>query len=114
MIEISKSPYNIKANVLGIGVADIAIISGCCDLDAIVERCFTPNLCCSSVTTNPKFLNTTFSSNIACVPIKTSISPFCNFYIVATVGGTWLAVVCKRTAYISLPLEGKGDRFSGG
>ena len=78
IIDISKSPYNINANVLGIGVADIAIMSGFCPLFEIVARCFTPNLCCSSVTTNPKFLNITFSSSIACVPINISISPFCN------------------------------------
>ena len=79
IIDISKSPYNINANVLGIGVADIAITSGFFPLDAIVPLCFTPKRCCSSVTTNPKFLNTTFSSNIACVPINISISPFCSF-----------------------------------
>ena len=79
MMDISKSPYKINASVLGIGVADIAIISGFCAFAAIVLLCFTPNRCCSSVITKPKFLKTTFSSNIACVPIKISISPFCNF-----------------------------------
>ena len=76
IIEISKSPYNIKANVLGIGVAVITNTSGFSPFSAILVLCFTPNLCCSSVTTKPRFLNFTLSSIIACVPINISISPF--------------------------------------
>jgi len=79
IIDISKSPYKIKASVRGIGVAVITNTSGFFPFSAILVLCFTPNLCCSSVTTNPKFLNSTFSSIIACVPINISISPFFNF-----------------------------------
>lgn len=45
LLLIISLPYNINANVLGIGVADIAIMSGFCPLFEIVARCFTPNLC---------------------------------------------------------------------
>ena len=76
IIDISKSPYKISASVLGIGVAVITNTSGLLPFSAIFVLCFTPNLCCSSVTTNPKFLNITLSSIIACVPINISISPF--------------------------------------
>ena len=76
IIDMSKSPYSINAKVLGIGVAVITNTSGFFPFSAILVLCFTPNLCCSSVTTSPRFLNTTFSSIIACVPISMSISPF--------------------------------------
>ena len=75
---MSKSPYKINAKVLGIGVAVITNTSGFCPFSTIVVRCFTPNLCCSSVTTNPNLLNITFSSKSACVPIKISIFPSLN------------------------------------
>ena len=79
IIEISKSPYKINANVLGIGVAVITNTSGFLPFAIIFSLCLTPNLCCSSVTTNPKFLNSTSSTNKECVPTNTSISPFFNF-----------------------------------
>ena len=79
IIEISRSPYKIRANVLGIGVAVITNSSGLFPFATIFPLCLTPNLCCSSVTTNPKFLKTTSSTNKACVPIKTSIVPFSKF-----------------------------------
>ena len=76
IIDISRSPYKISASVLGIGVAVITNTSGFSPFAEITFLCLTPKRCCSSVTTSPKFLNTTFSSNIACVPINISISPF--------------------------------------
>ena len=72
---MSRSPYNISASVLGIGVAVITNTSGFSPFATIVLLCFTPNLCCSSVTTNPNLWNTTFSSSIAWVPTIISASP---------------------------------------
>ena len=76
---MSKSPYRISANVLGIGVAVITSTSGLTPFPTMLALCLTPNLCCSSVTTSPKFLNSTSSTNNACVPTNISISPFFNF-----------------------------------
>ena len=87
IIDISRSPYKINARVLGIGVADITNTSGFCPLLpflAILFLCLTPNLCCSSVTTSPKFLNSTLSSSNACVPIKISISPSFKFFKISS------------------------------
>ena len=84
IIEISKSPYKINAKVLGIGVAVITKTSGLFPFSVIVLLCLTPNLCCSSVTTKPKFLKITFSSKIACVPIKISIFPSANLFKISS------------------------------
>ena len=72
---MSKSPYNISAKVLGIGVAVITKTSGLFPFATIVPLCITPNLCCSSVTTKPNLLNSTSSTRSEWVPIKISISP---------------------------------------
>ena len=100
IIDISKSPYSIKANVLGIGVAVITKVSGLFPFAAIAVLCFTPNLCCSSVTTKPKFLNVTFSVIKACVPISTSISPFCNL---SNISFLFLAVVAPNRSSHFIP-----------
>jgi hypothetical protein len=39
-------------------------------------RCATPKRCCSSITTRPRFLNTTRSSSNACVPTRCGYRPF--------------------------------------
>ena len=61
MADISKSEYTYNAKVLGIGVAVITITSGRLPLFISLLLCSTPNLCCSSVITNPKFLKSTSS-----------------------------------------------------
>ena len=51
----------VTLDVLGIGVADIKRIShSLSPLFASSILCLTPNLCCSSITTKPKFLKKTF------------------------------------------------------
>ena len=52
--DISKSPYKISASVRGIGVADIISICGLFPFAASFALCSTPNLCCSSATTNAR------------------------------------------------------------
>ena len=62
--------------VLGIGVADISNTSQ--SLPPFIAKsdlCLTPNLCCSSITTKPKFLNLIFFWNKEWVPIKKFILP---------------------------------------
>ena len=88
IIDKSKSPQIVKASDLGIGVA---VIESKCGILSLFSRqssflCLTPNLCCSSIITRPKFLNSTlgllflsFLTIRACVPISTSISPFLHF-----------------------------------
>ena len=73
---MSKSPYAVIASVLGIGVAVMTnTCGGILDLAQSLDRCATPNLCCSSITANPKFLKTTVGSINECVPIKISTLP---------------------------------------
>ena len=61
ILEISISPYKDIIIVLGIGVADINKTSQFFPpFFAKSDLCFTPNLCCSSITTNPNFLNFIF------------------------------------------------------
>ena len=67
------------AKVRGIGVAVITkICGGHSFFFHKAARWATPNLCCSSITTKPKFLNTTVGSIRACVPINISILPCSN------------------------------------
>ena len=80
MDDISISPYIVRAYVLGIGVALIDNISGVIPLFLKVFLWLTPNLCCSSVITSPKFLNFTSSCIKLCVPISKSISPVNNLF----------------------------------
>ena len=54
MVDTSISPYKVKANVRGIGVALIRRRSALSPLDARVSLWLTPNLCCSSITANPR------------------------------------------------------------
>ncbi len=68
-MESARSPYNVKNTVLGIGVAVIVKKCGVPDLDLKTERCSTPNLCCSSITTNPTFSKLVLEFKRACVPI---------------------------------------------
>ncbi|CAB4655610.1 unannotated protein [freshwater metagenome] len=68
------------ATVLGIGVA--VITSKCGGSFAFIRsasRCSTPNLCCSSTTTNPKSAKETPSEINACVPITIPVWPLANF-----------------------------------
>ena len=75
----SKSPFIVIARVLGIGVAVIVRICGFCDFFLNAKRCLTPNLCCSSITTAPRFANSMLSWIRACVPTAISASPFLRF-----------------------------------
>lgn len=70
MIETSNSPKNAIAIDLGIGVADIWRICG--ELNCLKNaRCFTQNLCCSSMITYCKSKKSISSCNRACVPMIT-------------------------------------------
>ena len=108
-MEISRSPYNINAKVLGIGVAVITNTSGFSPLLFSVLLCLTPNLCCSSVTTSPKFLNMTFSSSKLCVPINTSISPFDNLFKISSF--CFLEMPLTNNSHLILKFERISSKF---
>ncbi len=57
------------------GVAVITRTSGLLAFFVTLSLWATPNLCCSSIITRLKFLNSTSSSISECVPTTTSISP---------------------------------------
>src|SRR5215467_9479326 len=59
----------VMVNVRGIGVAVMTSTSGAGFRELNRARCATPNLCCSSITTRPRFSNETLSYSKACVPI---------------------------------------------
>ena len=80
IIEKSKSPYILIASVLGIGVAVMTkICGGYLFLYHNFALWATPNLCCSSIITIPRFLNKTLSSIKLCVPTIMFMSPLNNF-----------------------------------
>ena len=72
IILTSNSPKKAKAIERGIGVAVICNMWG--ELNFLnTALCLTPNLCCSSIQTNIKFLKSTSSCNTAWVVTNTSI-----------------------------------------
>src|SRR5207245_307633 len=75
MTERSRSPYNVIANVRGIGVAVITSVLGFSPFAMSCKRWTTPKRCCSSMVTIPRFLKSVRSSRSACVPTITWISP---------------------------------------
>ena len=76
IIETSRSPYIVSASERGIGVALITIRLARLPFSLRSFLWVTPNLCCSSIIINPRFLNTTSFSMRACVPMTMSTSPF--------------------------------------
>ena len=83
------------ANVRGMGVAVITnMCGGCIFFDHNLARCATPKRCCSSITTNPKFLNSTVSSISACVPMRIWSVPFCNS-----------SAICARSFFLVEPVS---------
>src|SRR3989344_4298632 len=72
--DISKSPYNVRATVRGIGVAVIVRRWGFLPLFLMIPRCSTPKRCCSSITMKPRLSNLIFSYSTACVPTRISVS----------------------------------------
>ena len=75
IVEISISPNNVDAKVRGIGVALINRKSAWLPFCFNARRWSTPNRCCSSATTKPRFWNCTVSCRSECVPIRMSIFP---------------------------------------
>ena len=71
----SRIPTIDICNVLGIGVADKVSTSTLFFNCLIFSLCFTPNLCSSSTTSNPRSLKIISSLNSLCVPITISIFP---------------------------------------
>ena len=74
-MEISRSAYKTRLRLLGIGVADMTRVAASLFLFWSIFLWTTPNRCCSSITFTPSFLNTTFSSINAWVPIRMSMDP---------------------------------------
>src|SRR3989344_3630454 len=73
----SKSPYIVRASVLGIGVA--VIERRCGAISSFLTSfclCAVPKRCCSSMIIKAKFLNFTVFCIRECVPSKIGISPF--------------------------------------
>ena len=76
IILTSRSPYNVMANVRGMGVAVITSTWGGCWFFAHnLALCATPKRCCSSTTARPRLLNCTVSSMTAWVPTKMFMLP---------------------------------------
>ncbi len=72
---MSLTPTIDICNVLGIGVAVIVSTSIFSFNFLIFSLSLTPNLCSSSIISNPKFLYSIWSFNNLCVPITISTSP---------------------------------------
>ena len=78
IILISLIPTKDRCSVLGIGVAVRVKTSTSVLISLSRSLWATPNLCSSSITTNPRSLkNTSFCSNL-CVPIQISTAPEAN------------------------------------
>ena len=73
---MSLTPINEKWSVRGIGVAVSVRQSRLVFFFLIFSFNATPNFCSSSITSNPKSLNSYLSFKAVCVPIKISMSPF--------------------------------------
>ena len=54
-MEMSRSPKRISESVRGMGVADMTSTLGASPFSPSIVRWRTPNRCCSSVTTRPRF-----------------------------------------------------------
>ena len=69
-------------NVLGIGVAD-KVKTSTVFLNFLRDSlCLTPNLCSSSITSNPKLGRVISFEIILCVPIRMSTNPFLASFVV--------------------------------
>ena len=75
IMEVSISANRVMARVLGIGVAVIISTWGISPFSCSASLWFTPNLCCSSIITYLRFLNSTSEENRAWVPMARSTSP---------------------------------------
>ena len=75
MIERSRMPASDMWSVRGIGVA-VSVSTSTSFLNSLIRSlCFTPNLCSSSTTSRPRFLNTMSFWSSRCVPITMSTVP---------------------------------------
>ena len=78
IIDKSRNPDIAIFKVLGIGVAlNVKTLTSFLYF-LIFSLCRTPNLCSSSTTNKPSFLNLISSLNKRCVPNTKSIVPFSN------------------------------------
>ncbi len=90
-----RLPYTVIAKVRGIGVAVITSTCGATEFFFHNRAlCATPKRCCSSITTNPRFLNVTLSSSRACVPTRIWSEPL----------SSWLCMV-SRSAFFVEPVR---------
>ena len=94
------------AKVLGIGVAvNIKIWGEVIPFWDKLALWATPNLCCSSITTKPRFLNLMFGWIKECVPTIIFIFPLSNFSNISFLSESYVEPVSK--AKFKLELEHK-------
>ena len=96
MTERSRSPNNVKASDLGIGVAVIISTCGVFPFSINFTLCSTPKRCCSSIMTSPSLPNFIFSSRIACVPMIKSSSRTLEFFVFLEVEAVIISIFTFR------------------